>query len=65
MDDTATYANAQVSKQAPAENDVDPLLPRNYTQLDTRVKSNYWRYGHSYYFAEFAIPQVIDGVSAG
>ncbi len=33
IDDTATYANAQVSKQVFAENVVDPLLLRNYTQL--------------------------------
>ncbi len=55
IDDAATYANTGCQKQVFAENVVDPLLLRNYTQLTLRVKPNYWRYGHSYY-PQFAIP---------
>ncbi len=40
IDDTATYANAQASKQVFARTSLDPLLLRNYTQPDTRVKPN-------------------------
>ncbi len=39
IDDTATYANAQVPKQVFAENVVDPLLLRNYTRLTHELKT--------------------------
>ncbi|QHU92934.1 hypothetical protein GWK77_01950 [Candidatus Saccharibacteria bacterium oral taxon 488] len=61
IDDTATYANAQVSKQVFAENVVDPLLLRNYTQLTHELNRITGGMGVAITY-EFAIPQVVDEV---
>ncbi len=50
-----------MSKQVFAENVVDPLLPRNYTQLTHELKLNYCGMGIAITY-EFAIPRVIDEV---
>ncbi len=54
---TATYANAQVSKQVFAENVVDPLGSYAPHTADTRVKTELLAVWAGYYY-EFAIPQV-------
>lgn len=61
IDDTATYANAQVSKQVFAENVVDPLLLRNYTQLTHELNRITGGMGVAITY-EFTIPQVVDEV---
>ncbi len=58
IDDTATYANAQVSKQVFAEN-VDPNL-RSYTQLTHELNRITGSMG--IVCPQFAIPQVIEEV---